>query len=97
MLTFKFSITAFILFSLATGCIMLAGYFFLQMHAEVNRKLPENEQISYWGGHLEKYIRIKREYKRLYPSGKLDRIGTIIMCLGFVLLLLFAATMGAFR
>jgi len=71
-LTTVVSVPAVILLSLGSSCAALSSFFLWQQIGEVNRKLPDNEQISYWGLHPMKMAKIKREYKRLYPGGKID-------------------------
>ena len=57
-------------------CLMIsagfsANMFLMMMIAEINRKRPEGDLISYFGFTLPKMLRIFREYRRLYPGGKL--------------------------
>jgi len=84
------SIPAVILFSLAFSCAILSAFFLWQQIGEINRKLPDSEQISYWGMHPAKMAKIKREYKRLYPSGRIDLMRRALQygAVGFVVLLL---------
>jgi hypothetical protein len=49
----------------------LANMFLMMMIAEINRKRPENDLVSYFGFTFFKMRRIFREYRRLYPGGKL--------------------------
>ena len=50
----------------------MSSFLLWQEVGEINRKLPDAEQISYWGMHPAKMARIKTEYKRPYPFGKID-------------------------
>lgn len=57
-------------------CLMIsagfsANMFLMMMIAEINRKRPEGDLISYFGFTYPKMRRIFREYRRLYPGGKL--------------------------
>jgi hypothetical protein len=55
---------------------------------EVNRKLGDDQQISYLGAPLGKIARIKGEYKRLYPGGRTDfwRVAFQAIAFGFMIL-----------
>ena len=53
-------------------------------------------RYRYWGMHPAKMARIKSEYKRLYPSGKLEMTRQIWQYAGFVLLLLMLIPLGFF-
>ncbi len=44
------------------------------MIGEVNRRLPEDQQVSYLLGYPGKLTRIKHEYKQLYPKGNLAKV-----------------------
>jgi len=37
----------------------------------VNRQLPVGEQFSHYAWYWSRYTRLRREYRRLYPSGEL--------------------------
>jgi hypothetical protein len=39
----------------------------------VNAQLPRPEQFKVFGWHLPKFLRLRREYLRLYPAGNLLR------------------------
>ena len=64
-------IGALLMFLAAISCILCANLAMFAMIGEVNRKLSENEQISYIGFYPTKYLTIHREYRRLYPQGRL--------------------------
>jgi hypothetical protein len=36
----------------------------------VNAKLPESEQFAWAGWYMGKTLRVRQEYKRLYPAGR---------------------------
>jgi hypothetical protein len=57
---------------LGSTCAALSGFCIFQEIAEVNRKLPDNMQISYWGKYPGKISTIKEQYERLYPNGRLE-------------------------
>ena len=53
----------------------------------VNEKLPENEQFNHLGWYLTKTARLRREYRRFYPTGKLLRRQYILWSVMLVCLL----------
>ena len=60
----------------------------------VNAKLPEREQFDpFWWG-PGKTFRLRREYRRLYPEGKLLRRQSILAAAMFVCTLLAALVLG---
>jgi len=91
------SFPAVALFCLACSCAILSAFFLWQQIGEINRKLPDNEQISYWGMHPVKMAKIKREYRRLYPSGKIDLLRRILQYAAFVFLVLLLIPLGFFK
>jgi len=91
------SVPAAILLSLVVSCCILSGIFLLQEIGEVNRKLPNGGQISYWGMHPLKMAKIKSEYGRLYPSGKIDLMRRIFQYAAFAFGVLLLIPSGFFR
>jgi len=85
-----------LLFLACSSCI-LSAFFLWQEIGEINRKLPDTEQISYWGMHPVKMARLKREYKRLYPSGKIDLMRRIFQYVGFAFMVLLLVPLGFFK
>jgi hypothetical protein len=59
-----------VLFALGASCMILSGCCLMQEIGEVNRKLPDDQQIPYWGMYSDKRAKIRGEYKRLYPHGR---------------------------
>jgi hypothetical protein len=74
--------------TLAGGCLLASVALCYQMIGEVNRKLPDDQQISYFFFHFEKIERIKREYRRLYPNSCVDFIQAALGWTGFIFVLL---------
>jgi hypothetical protein len=75
------------LLCLGTGLVIASGFVFYMMIGEVNRKLPENQQIRYmftpllqW---LEKPGLVKQQYNRFYPNGRLYTAYIVLMAGGF--------------
>ena len=92
-----FSFSALVLFAFAGSCAALSAFVLWQEIGEVNRKLGDTEQISYWGMHPAKMARIKLEYIRLYPSGKLDLVRRILQYAMFAFLALLLIPLGFFK
>jgi hypothetical protein len=63
----------------------------------VNRRLPEGQQFALFGSHWGKYRRLKSEYNRLYPDGRLLRRVHLLTVLMFVCFLTFVWAVGFFR
>jgi hypothetical protein len=63
------------------------------MIGEINRKLPEDSQIGYFGFHTAKFIRIRDEYMRHYPNGKLLLLQNYLSACAIVLFILSAAVL----
>jgi hypothetical protein len=76
----------------ALGIADSAAYW--AMVDKVNARLPKEQQLSHAGWWFGKYLRIHREYRRLFPEGNLVRkvgVYNLLVCLG---LLLAAALVG---
>ncbi|HEV2400016.1 MAG TPA: hypothetical protein VGS27_23960 [Candidatus Sulfotelmatobacter sp.] len=86
-----------VLLCLASSSCILSAFFLWQEIGEINRKLPDTEQISYWGMHPVKMARIKKEYKRLYPFGRIDLVRRIFQYVGFVFIALLLIPLGFFK
>jgi hypothetical protein len=93
----KLNLISVALTALAVSCFVLSGILLTQEIGEINRKLPEDQQISYWWIYSEKYARIKKEYKRLYPKGRIHTLANIFGLAGIALLLLAAIAAGFFH
>jgi hypothetical protein len=81
------------------SCMIFGALMINTIIGEINRKLPENEQISYFGGHRTKYHRIREEYRRLYPDGRLLFYSRVFSFagIGFLLLLALGWRFGIFK
>lgn len=64
-------ITGIIAFCVAGTGVFLGNMVTMIMIGEINRKKSEGDLISYLGFTPQKSRMIIREYRRLYPSGKL--------------------------
>jgi hypothetical protein len=85
------------LFSAAVTLILFSGFLTFAMIGEINRKVPDSERISYLFGHPAKYLRILREYRRLYPVGHLRLYFHISFFTGVAFLVGSAWFLGFFR
>lgn len=85
-----------VILCLAGSCAMLSSFLLWQEIGEVNRKLSDTEQISYWGMHPAKMARVKREYRRLYPAGKIDLGRRMFQYAGFGFMVLLLIPLGFF-
>ena len=65
------------LFCVAISALVLANLFLTKMIREVNRNRQESDLISYFGFTLPKILRIFREYRQLYSTGKLHMYALI--------------------
>jgi hypothetical protein len=80
----------------ATSCFIASSLVMSAMIGEINRKSPENQQISYLFGHFSKYRLIYKRYRELYPDGRLLLYYWMCGLGGLLLLLLFAWQFGMF-
>jgi hypothetical protein len=71
-------------------CGMTATFKMLAMVDQVNERLPKEEQFDPLGWYLTKTQRLHREYKRLYPDGRLLLQYYVACGLGIVCLLICA-------
>ena len=95
-MTIPLNISALLLILMGTSSILISSLVLSQEIGEVNRKLSNGDQISYWGMHAIKMAKIKREYKRLYPQGKLDVIRQVFQYAAFVFFALALIPLGFF-
>ena len=93
----NFNIATLVLGALAVSCAVLSGLFMTQEIGEINRKLPEHQQFSYWGMYSEKYMAIRQEYKRFYPNGRIHAAGIAAEIAAFVFFLLALVAGGFLR
>ena len=50
---------------------IVASFANLEMVDKVNEKLPSEDQFGQLGWYWSKNLRLRQQYKRLYPSGRL--------------------------
>jgi hypothetical protein len=81
------TIIGIVAFGCGTICALVAGFIHFQVKDLVKAKLPESEQFDWAWWYMDKTLRLRREYKRLYPGGRhIVRIhileATMFCCLG---------------
>ena len=75
-------VSAGVVFLVLVSSAVVSGYFQNMMIGEINRRRSEGDQMSYVGFTLPKGLRIFREYRNLYPHGKLHLY--LAGCIGLV-------------
>jgi hypothetical protein len=85
------------LFLTASGLAIFSSFISLIMVAEVNRKLPDNEQVNYFFWYLGKFLKVKRLYKQFYPQGRLVLLYYLFIGLAGALMLGLVSAIGFFR
>ena len=89
-------IRAVLLFLAAQTFVLASGFMMFSMIGEVNRRQTDQHRISYLFGHFGKYVRVLREYHRLYPTGRLGVYFKISLALGLALFVASAWQLGLF-
>lgn len=82
--------------ALVTG-LVVANMFTMAMIGEINRKRKNGETVSYIGFTPSKSLQIVREYKSLYPSGKLHVYARSAFGLAVVGIVVAAICIGIIR
>ena len=90
-------VVALVLLLVAASCGMASTAALWRMVEEVNPKLPENDKFDPMWWAFPKYLRLFREYRRLYPSGRLVRRFWSLVTAMFASLLGMAFLFGFFR
>jgi len=85
------------LFLIATGLIILANFINISIVAEVNRKLPDSEQVNYFFWYPGKFAKVKHLYRRFHPQGHMIALLYWSTGLASVFLLACAWKLGFFR
>jgi hypothetical protein len=86
-------VAGIILITLGLSAVFLVNLFVTMMIGEINRGRQDPDVISYFAFRPAKMLRIFREYRRLYPGGKLHIyavafFGVQVVCLVFLALFL---------
>jgi hypothetical protein len=83
-------IVGIIALACASGCGIFGAFLNFEMIEKVNDKLPEEGRFEWFGWDLFKYRRLKREYRKFYPDGRLLFRVRILTVLLFVWILVCA-------
>ena len=82
---------------LLTGAVTLmigSALVISAMIGEVNRRLPEDQQVSYLLGYPGKLRKIRDEYKRFYPKGNLAKVLSVLWVLIVIMMAACALLIG---
>jgi hypothetical protein len=92
------SIIAGVVFGcLGASCAAIGSILVHREIAAVNRKVPDAEHISYSFMYPGKMQKIKADYKRLYPTGKVETWRVRLQIAMVAFLALAALFLGFFR
>jgi hypothetical protein len=67
-----------VLLAVGATLAIVSGRVISAMIGEVNRRLPDDQQISYLWGYPGKLSGIREQYKRFYPKGTLSKVLTVL-------------------
>ena len=79
-----------------SACGIAAGLANFEMMDKVNNNLPESQQFSALGWYSSKVQRLYREYRRLYPEGRLLYRVRVLQALMAAGLLICVGALGFF-
>ena len=85
------------LFLIAIGLGIFSSFISLIIVAEVNRKLPDSEQVNYFFWYPGKFLKVKRLYQKFYPQRHLVFLYYLCVWLAGAFMLAFAWKLGFFR
>jgi len=85
------------LFLIATGLGIFSSFISVIIVAEVNRKLPDSEQVNYFFWYPGKFSKVKRLHKQFYPQSRMIILYYSCVGLGGAFMLAFAWKLGFFR
>jgi hypothetical protein len=88
------AIIGIISFCIAMTGVFLGNITLIMMIGEINRKRQEGNLVSYFGFTFPKALRIFREYRSLYPDGKLHIYNLAASALMFIALIIVAVCIG---
>ena len=77
-------------------CGMISTFASWEMMDKVNEKLPKEEQFAALWWYASKSMRLHREYKRLYPDGRLLLRVRVLTALAIACLLVWGWGFGFF-
>jgi hypothetical protein len=92
----QFSRTALALFGAGLSFVITGNLLLFVVVGEVNRKLPDNQQVQYFPWYPGKLSKVTALYSQHYPRGRLLLLYRGCLALGAVLGLAFAWKAGFF-
>jgi hypothetical protein len=90
------TIVAIVTLSFMSLCGMFSTFAYFEIIDKVNEKLSKEEQFGWLGWSIGKYRRLHREYRRLYPDGRLLFKVNVLTVLAFASLIVSAWSFGFF-
>ncbi len=78
----------------AVTLMICSGLVIFAMIGEVNRRLPEDQQVSYLWGYPGKLSGIRDQYRRFYPTGTLSRLLTVLQAVTIFVMAIFVFLIG---
>jgi|HubBroStandDraft_2_1064218.scaffolds.fasta_scaffold36558_2 hypothetical protein len=94
---FGISFSTIALFTGAVSLGVVSNLVLYAMVGEVNRKVPEDEQIKYMFWFPGKLAKVKKKYRNSYPRGRLVLLFNTCFALSCLLWLAFVWQFGYFR
>jgi hypothetical protein len=85
------------LFLIAVGLIIFSSFVHLMIVAEVNRKLPDDQQINYFFWYFAKNRRVMQLYRDFYPHGRMTFLYRACVGLAAIFGLAFLRKFGFFK
>ena len=89
-------IVAIVALACTSICGLIATFTGFEMVDRVNEKLPEENQFETLGWYFSKTQRLHREYRRIYPEGRLLLKVRVLAALMFGCLLVCVWGLGLF-
>ena len=86
-----------VLFGIAQVCAITGSVAVYAELSNVNRKLPDDQQISYFWWYFSKYRRVDGLYRQYYPAGRLILLRRICFGIGAASMIAFAKILGFFN
>ena len=83
-----------VLLAVGVTLAVVSGLVISAMIGEVNRRLPDDQQVSYLWGYPGKLSGIREQYKRFYPKGKLSKVLTVLEALILIVMATCALIVG---
>ena len=76
------------------GCLFFSNILITAMIGEINRRRPDNDQLSYLGFTPTKSVKVFTQYRRLHPEGRLHLLAIGCFIIAMLLLILVAVQLA---